>query len=118
MRFICLANFTVFVLMIRLPISVPRTEAGDKKEAKKTGTVIGVLVDRTYGKGVLVKADGEETPRRYWRFGDRPKLNKEIDAVPLGSRVRLTWETPDANEGPHVAKIEILKSASPGADSK
>ena len=84
--------------------------AGEKKDAKTTGTVIGVLIDRTYGKGVLVKADGEETPRRYWRFGDRPSLNKEIDVVPLGSRVRLTWEIPHANEGPHIAKIEILKA--------
>lgn len=86
-------------------------ECGDKKEAKKTGVVIGVLIDRTYGKGVLVKAEGEEAPRRYWRFGDRPKLNKEIDAVPIGSRVRVSWETPDANEGPHVAQIELLKAA-------
>jgi hypothetical protein len=94
--------------MVGVTVSAPRSEADDRKEGK-TGTVVGVLVDRTYGKGVLVKADGEETPRRYWRFGDRPNLNKEIDAVPLGSRVRLTWEVPDANEGPHVARIEIIK---------
>ena len=93
------------------------------KDTKTTGVVIGVLIERTPGKGVLVKADGEEAPRRYWRFGDRPALNKEIDAVPLLSRVRLTWEIPHANEGPHVAKIEVLKNAgkeeSPrGGDSK
>lgn len=59
--------------------------AGDKNVDKKSGTVIGVLIDRTYGKGVSVKADGEEAPRRYWRFGDRKALNKEIDAIPLGT---------------------------------
>jgi hypothetical protein len=85
-------------------------EPKGKDAPTKTGTVTGVLVDRTYGKGVLVQADGEETPRRYWRFGDRADLNKQIDAIPLGSRVRLTWEVPHANEGPHVAKIELLKA--------
>ena len=84
---------------------------GDTKDGKKTGTVIGVLLERTPGKGVLVKADGEETPRRYWRFGDRKDLFKQIDSVPIGSRVELTWEVPHANEGPHIAKIVILKSA-------
>src|SRR5262245_54654740 len=87
-----------------------RAADGDKEQPKKTGTVVGVLIDRKYGSGVLVQADGEGKPRRYWRFGDRPTLNKQIDAVPLGSRVRLTWEVPDANEGPHVAKIELLNS--------
>lgn len=93
----------------------PGAQAGDKKDAKKTGTVIGILLDRTPGKGVTVKGDGEEAPRRYWRFGDRKDVFKAIDAVPIGSRVLLTWEIPDANEGPHVAKIEVLKSVG-GAD--
>lgn len=76
---------------------------------KKTGAVVGVLIDkRPAGGGLLVKADGEESPRRYWRFGNRPAVNKQIEAVPIGSRVRLTWETP-GNEGPHVAGIEVLK---------
>lgn len=99
----------MLVLLFVLIVHAPRTVGGDEKDIKKTGTIIGVLVERTYGKGVLVKADGEETPRRYWRFGDRPNVNKEIDAIPLGSRVKLTWEVPHANEGPHIAKIELLR---------
>ncbi|MBM3994603.1 MAG: hypothetical protein FJ303_10690 [Planctomycetes bacterium] len=100
------ANEGPHVAKIEL-IQKEKTKGGEKK----TGVVVGVLLDRTYGKGVLVKADGEETPRRYWRFGDRANLNKQIDAVPIGARVRLTWEVPHANEGPHVAKIEILKAS-------
>lgn len=105
----------IAVLMVSAVITllnVPCVQSQDKKESKAKGTIVGVLIERVKGKGVLVKADGEESPRRYWRFGDRPKLTKEIDAVPLGSRVRLTWEVPNANEGPHIAAIEVLRAAS------
>jgi hypothetical protein len=85
-------------------------EKSPAKKEVKTGTVVGVLIDRTYGKGVLVKADGEESPRRYWRFGDRKDLNKQIDAIPIGSRVSVTWEVPHADEGAHIAKIELVKA--------
>jgi hypothetical protein len=37
-------------------------------------------------------------------------MKKQLAACPLGSRVRVTWEVPDANEGPHVAKLELLKA--------
>ena len=99
--------------------AVPLVQSSEKKkEAGKTGVAIGVLIDRTPGKGVVVKADGEEVPRRYWRFGDRKDVSKAIDAIPIGSRVRLTWEVPPgANEGPHVAGIELLKTPTKGTIS-
>jgi hypothetical protein len=103
--------------------SVSEIESGDKKDAGRSGTVIGVLLERTPGKGVVVKADGEDSPRRYWRFGDRKDVSKAIDAIPIGSRVQLTWEVPPgANEGPHIAKIELLKTSqkngTPAGDEK
>lgn len=110
---------SILVVSVLIVGTTPIARADEKDGVKRTGTLTGVLLDRTPGKGVTVKGDGEETPRRYWRFGDRKDVSKAIDAVPIGSRVLLTWETPDANEGPHVAKIEILRTpAAPagGAD--
>ena len=48
----------------------------------------------------------------FWANGiDWNTTNKaQLDACPVGSRVRLTWEVPDANEGPHIKKIEPLKT--------
>src|SRR5262245_14716520 len=106
---------TFLVVSVVFVGAAPLADAGDKKDAKRTGTVSGVLLDRTPGKGVTVKGDGEEAPRRYWRFGDRKDVNRAIDAVPIGSRVLLTWEIPHANEGPHVARIEVLRTADKGA---
>src|ERR1043165_9500532 len=99
--------------------AVPLVQSSEKKkEAGKTGVAIGVLIDRTPGKGVVVKADGEEVRRRYWRFGDRKDVSKAIDAIPIGRRARLTGEVPPgANEGPHVAGIELLKTPTKGTIS-
>lgn len=88
----------------------------DEKKAR-TGTVVGVLTDkRPAGGGILIRADGEDAPRRYWKFGDRKDLLKQIEATPVGSRVRVKWEAP-GNEGPHVASIELLGGppAAPGS---
>src|SRR5438046_1813968 len=90
---------------------VTLAEGDDKKGDKKTGAVVGVLTEKKLDTPwwVLVKADGEEKTRRYWGYGALPSddMKKQLAACPVGSRVRLTWEVPEANEGPHVAKIEL-----------
>lgn len=79
----------------------------DEKKVR-TGTVVGVLTDkRPAGGGILIRADGEDAPRRYWKFGNKKDLLKQIEDTPVGSRVRVKWESP-GNEGPHVAAIELL----------
>jgi hypothetical protein len=99
--------------------SVGPAQHGESKEKKKTGIVVGILTEKKtdnpsplMGWWVSVKADGEERPRRYWGYGAQPSadMKKQLAVCPLGSRVRVTWEVPDANEGPHVAKMELVKA--------
>jgi hypothetical protein len=94
----------------------------DKKEEKKSGTVVGEIT----AKGdnyVEVKADGEEKARRYvphW-VGGAPKdgggpdkeMLKTIKELKVGSRVKLEWEF---EERPRVVKVEVLKE--PGKDKE
>jgi hypothetical protein len=92
--------------------------ADDKEGHKARGTVTGVLTEKKLDTPwwVTVKADGEEKARRYWGYGALPSaaLSKQLAACPVGSRVRLTWEVPEANEGPHVARVELLKAPAKG----
>lgn len=89
-------------------------EARPDEKKLRTGTVVGVLTDkRPAGGGILIRADGEDAPRRYWKFGNKKDLLRQIEATPVGSRVRVKWEAP-GNEGPHVAAIELLGGLAPG----
>lgn len=92
---------------------VAQEKQPDEKK-NRTGTVVGVLTDkRPAGGGILIRADGEDAPRRYWKFGNKKDVLQQIEAVPVGSRVRVKWEAP-GNEGPHVAAIEVLGGPAPG----
>jgi hypothetical protein len=90
----------------------------EQKPELKGGTVVGTLTQKKEGGWIMVKADGEESARRYFRFGDRPEVNKQIDAASVGSRVRIEWAVPAANEGPHIAKIEVLQAAGKADEKK
>jgi hypothetical protein len=87
-----------------------RAFAQEKKNAlEKKGTVVGVVTDRKEKGWLEIKADGEEKGRRYFRFGNRPEVNKTIDPVRIGDRVRVEWES--RSEGPHIAGVEVLKKS-------
>jgi hypothetical protein len=97
--------------MVELNEGQQRTFAVEKKTEPpqgKSGVVVGLVINKKDRGWLEVKADGEENARRYYRYGNRPALNKQIDAVAIGDRVRLEWEA--KSEGPHIAKIEILKT--------
>ena len=77
----------------------------------RDGAVPAIVVFTPYGKDSDVAVDF----KRYWDvvLRDHPEVVRD------GSTGKyLTWEVPDAKEGPHVAKIEILKNALTGADNK
>jgi hypothetical protein len=100
--------------VVALATAAGMTAAGAAQEPRpdekklRSGTVVGVLTDkRPAGGGVLIRADGEDAARRYWKFGNKKDLLQQIEATPVGSRVRVKWEAP-GNEGPHVAAIELL----------
>jgi hypothetical protein len=99
---------TALILGLGFAFIAPALQAGEKEPGKekkdgkegKKGTVIGMLV----GKGtnyIEIKADGEETPRKYvpqWKGGkpaDGGGLDKEIlkafDSLKVGSRVEVQW---------------------------
>ena len=104
-------------LFAALLISSATAGEKDKKDEKRSGTVVGTLT----GKGkdyVEVKADGEEKGRKYvphW-VGGAPdkgggpdkKVLKTIADLKVGSRVRLEWEF---EERARIVKIEVLKAA-------
>ena len=104
------------VLVVAALIGGAGPAGADEKKGAKSGSVTGVLTDKQK-QFILVKADGAETARKYWKFGNRPAVNKQIDAAAVGSRVRVEWEAP-GNEGPHVAKIEVLKGPDPDQPKK
>src|SRR5262245_49002952 len=87
----------------------------DRKEDKRGGTVVGVVVkkDKNF---IEVKAAGEEKARRYvprW-VGGAPaagggfdkKMLEAIEKVKVGNRVKIEWEF---EERPRVIKLDILK---------
>jgi hypothetical protein len=100
------------------------TTAGEKKDAKRGGTILGTVTARgdTF---VEVRADGEEKGRKYvphWVGGAPAQgggFNKEtlksIRAVKVGSRVKLDWEF---EERPRVVRIQVLKAAGGGEEKK
>src|SRR5437763_475435 len=92
--------------------------AGAQKEEEKKGTVIGEVTAKGDGPlWVEVKADGEETARRYvpnWvggvpaqGGGPDKTMVKQIESTALGARVKLDWKF---EERPRVVKIEVLKA--------
>lgn len=115
-------RLSLALIALGLLLAASGTPAGEKKEEKKRrgGTIIGVVTAK--GKGfVEVKADGEERARKYvphWVGGAPAKgggldknMLKTIDAVKVGSRVRLVWEF---EERPRVVRLEVLKRAGGG----
>ncbi len=94
---------------------LPLTAGEDKKEEKRSGTVVGVIT----AKGpafIEVKAEGEEKGRRYvphWvgglpKDGGGPdkKMVETIKKLKVGSRVRVQWEF---EARPRVIKVDVLK---------
>ena len=95
---------------------IGRADEPKKPEAKKSGTVTGIVTakDKNW---IEVKADGEEKARRYvpkW-MGGAPaqgggpdkKMVQTIAEIKVGSRVKMEWEF---EERPRAVKIEVLKA--------
>jgi len=105
------------VAVLALGLAATADDKKDKKDDKepRKGTVTGVVTGND-GKGIEVKADGEEKARKYvphWRGGNPDKgggpdkdMLAQIKKAPVGSRVRLEWEF---EERPRVVKLEVLK---------
>lgn len=121
---ILILSMTAAALLVLGVPSLTADEKKDKKEEKKSGTVVGKIT----AKGdtwVEVKADGEEKGRRYvphW-VGGAPaqgggpdkKMLEVIRGLKVGSRVRLAWEF---EERARVVKVEVLKPADDKEEGK
>jgi hypothetical protein len=120
MRTISKVLILALVAAALLALGAPSLAADDKKdrkEEKKSGTVVG----RITAKGdnwVEVRADGEEKARRYVPYwvggapaqggGPDKKMVEVIRGLKVGSRVRLAWEF---EERARVVKVEVLQPA-------
>ena len=97
----------VFGGLIALLLSSPATaQEKDKREDKRGGTVVGVVVQKE-ARWIDVKADGEEKPRRYASKAGDAKILEAIQKVKVGSRVKIEWEF---LERPRVVKLDVLKA--------
>jgi hypothetical protein len=97
-------------------VTSANAQAGEKKEDKRGGTIVGTVTEK--GKGFIeVKAAGEEKGRKYvphWRGGTPAQgggfdkeILKKFDELKVGDRVRLEWTF---EERPRVVTIERLQA--------
>lgn len=111
-----LGSLLVLGLWCSFCVGADDKKDADKKDAEKSGTVVGILAAKT-DNTIDVKADGEEKPRRYvpqW-VGDAPAqgggfdktMLKTIKELKVGSRIRLEWKY---EERPRVVKVEVIKA--------
>src|SRR6266446_6213391 len=104
------------IMALLLLVVAGNSQAGDKKEKRK-GTTIGVLVSKE-PNAILVKADGEEEPRKYvprW-IGGLPSNGGGLDKdmlktfanLKVGSRVEVEWFF---EERPRAVSVKVLEEA-------
>ncbi len=108
--------------LVLLPTASAQDKKEEKKEAHKSGKVVGILVakDKNF---IEVKADGEERGRRYvpqW-VGGAPaagggpdkKMVKTFSELKVGSRVEVEWLF---EERLRAVNVKVLKG--PHADKE